>query len=67
VRRYESALRLRVLPVLGARRLTDIERADLQALVDRMVVDGDGASTIRNALLPVRAIYRRASVAATSR
>jgi len=62
VRSYESALRLRVLPELGARRLTDVERADLQALVDRMVVDGDGASTIRNALLPVRAIYRRALV-----
>jgi len=62
VRSYESALRLRVLPDLGARRLGDVERADLQALVDRMVVDGDGASTIRNALLPVRAIYRRALV-----
>jgi integrase len=62
VRSYESALRLRVLPELGARRLTDVERADLQALVDRLVVDGHGASTIRNALLPVRAIYRRALV-----
>lgn len=60
VRSYETALRLRVLPDLGARRLTDIERADLQALVDRLVTAGDGASTIRNALLPVRAIYRRA-------
>ncbi len=62
VRSYDSALRLRVLPELGARRLTDIERADLQALVDRMVIDGHGASTIRNALLPVRANYRRALV-----
>ncbi len=60
VRSYETALRLRVLPDLGTRRLTDIERRDLQALVDRLVVAGDGASTIRNALLPVRAIYRRA-------
>ena len=60
VRSYETALRLRVLPDLGARRLTDIERRDLQALVDRLVGAGDGASTIRNALLPVRAIYRRA-------
>lgn len=60
VRSYNAGLPLRVLPDLGARRLTDIERSDLQSLVDRMVVDGDGASTIRNALLPVRAIYRRA-------
>jgi integrase len=60
VRSYDSALRLRVLPALGARRLTDIERADLQALVDRLVTAGDGPSTVRNALLPLRAIYRRA-------
>ncbi len=52
--------RLRVLPNLGARRLTDIERRDVQALVDRRVAVGDGASTIGNALLPLRAIYRRA-------
>lgn len=62
VRSYEAALRLRVLPDLGARRLTDIERADLQALVDGLVTAGDGASTIRNALMPLRAIYRRALV-----
>jgi len=62
VRSYAGSLRLRVLPDLGARRLTDVERSDLQRLVDRMVVAGDGASTIRNALMPVRAIYRRALV-----
>jgi integrase len=48
-------------PELGAHRLTDIRRRDIQALVDRWAVAGDmSASTIRNTLDPLRAIYRRA-------
>jgi integrase len=62
VRGYEQALRLRVLPDFGSVALGDIGRPDLQALVDRMLRDGQGASTIRNTLLPVRAIFRRALV-----
>src|SRR5439155_3180081 len=60
IRTYEQALRLRVVPALGAARLTDIRRADLQALIDRLLADDHDPSTIRNTLLPVRAIYRRA-------
>jgi integrase len=62
VRGYEQALRLRVLPDLGAVALGDLQRPDLQALIDRMLLDGRTASTIRNTLLPVRAIFRRALV-----
>ena len=60
IRGYEQALRLRVLPQLGAARLTDIRRADLQAFVDRLLAAGHEPSTIRNTLLPVRVIFRRA-------
>jgi integrase len=60
VRGYEQALRLRVLPELGATQLSKIRRAELQALVDRLLVAGHNPSTIRNTLLPVRAIFRRA-------
>lgn len=60
IRGYEQALRLRVLPDLGAVTLTDLRRSDLQALVDRMLERGMEPSTIRNTLLPVRAIFRRA-------
>ncbi len=60
VRGYEQALRLRVLPELGAAQLSKIRRAELQALVDRMLVEGHNPSTIRNTLLPVRSIFRRA-------
>lgn len=59
IRAYEQALRLRVLPELGGTRLADIRRADLQGFIDRLLADGHGPSTIRNTLLPVRAIFRR--------
>jgi integrase len=60
VRGYEQALRLRVLPELGRLRLSDVRRADLQGFVDRLLSDGHDPSTIRNTLMPVRAISRRA-------
>jgi integrase len=37
-----------------------VRRVDLQDLVDRLLADGADASTIRNTLMPLRAIYRRA-------
>src|SRR4051812_42728677 len=40
IRGYEQALRLRVLPAFGAARLAEIRRADLQALIDRLLTDG---------------------------
>jgi hypothetical protein len=60
IRGYEQALRLRVLPELGELTLAEMQRADLQAFVDRLLEDEYDPSTIRNTLLPVRAIFRRA-------
>jgi integrase len=60
LRGYESALRLHLLPTLGGLRLSDLERNDLQDLVDRMLGQGADPSTIRNALMPLRAICGRA-------
>jgi integrase len=51
-------LKLRVLPELGARRLADVHRGDLQAFVRRMVGEGLAASTIHNSIMPLRAIFR---------
>jgi integrase len=50
-----------ILPQLGRRRLSAVTRNDLQDLVDKLVADGSSASTVRNAILPLRAIYRRAT------
>jgi len=60
VRSYEAAMRLKVLPTLGSKRLGDVTRTDLQDLADKLLAEGAQPSTIAGALMPVRAIYRRA-------
>ena len=60
VRSYEAALRLHILPELGARKLASVERFEVQHLADELVGAGRTPSTIRNALMPLRVIYRRA-------
>ena len=59
LRGYERGWR-KIDPELGPHRLTDVRRADVQALVDRWAAAGMKPSTIRNALDPLRTIYRRA-------
>jgi integrase len=60
VRSYDEALRLRILPALGDRRLSDVTRADVQDIADRLTGEGLAASTVSNQLDPLRVIYRRA-------
>lgn len=60
LRSYETSMRLRVLPTLGAAKLSDVSRLDLQDIADRLLADGLDPSTVRNALMPLRAVYRRA-------
>jgi len=60
VRSYDEALKLRILPAIGSRRLTDVEREDVQELADRLTAEGLSASTVQNQLDPLRVIYRRA-------
>jgi len=60
IRGYERGLRLRVLPELGDRKLTDITRSDVQNLADRLTGDGLSAPTVLNTLDPLRRIYDRA-------
>ena len=59
VRTYDQALRLRVLPMFGARKLSEIRRSDLQDFVDVLIGEGHAASTIQMTFMPVRAIFRR--------
>jgi integrase len=60
IRSYEAALRDRIYPDLGAHRLGSIQRVDVQDLADRLLAEGRDASTIRNAIMPLRVVYRRA-------
>ena len=60
IRNYERGLRLRILPELGSRKLSDITRTDLQDFVDGLVARGECGATIEATVIPLRAIYRRA-------
>jgi integrase len=60
LRGYDRALTLRLLPHLGDIRLSEVARNDVQDLVDRLVSEGLDPSTIRNTVMPLRAIFRRA-------
>jgi integrase len=58
LRGYRYYLAEHVLPDLGAARASEVRRADLQALVDRLVGQGIAGLSVRNALNPLRAVYR---------
>lgn len=60
IRGYDAALKHRILPDLGASKLSDVGRQDVQDLADRMLAKGADPSTIRNAIMPLRVIFRRA-------
>ncbi len=60
LRGYEQALREYVYPALGSAKVQDVRAGDVQRLVDELVGRDLGPSTVRNALLPLRALCRRA-------
>jgi integrase len=60
VRSYDDVLRLHVLDELGDRRFSTIRRNDLQDLADRLLASGMKPITVQGALMPLRAMYRRA-------
>lgn len=60
IRAYEIAFRLRVVPVLGGMRLSQVTRGDVQDLVDGLVAANARPSTIVVTASAVRVIYKRA-------
>jgi integrase len=60
VRAYRQALNHRALPHLGTKRLTSITQLMLQDFADELSAKGLSPSSVRNTLLPLRAIFRRA-------
>lgn len=60
IRSYEAAMRARVLPDLGGAKVAGLTRVQVQDLADRLLAEGLDPSTIRNVLMPLRALYRRA-------
>jgi integrase len=59
-RGYAQVLRERVVPEFGGARLGDVHRADVQRFADALLAEGLSPSRIRNVLMPLRVIFRRA-------
>ena len=60
IRDYERQLRLYIEPELGAKKLSDLSRVEVQDFADRILATGLDPSTVKNCLMPLRVIYRRA-------
>jgi integrase len=60
IRGYDQALRRHIYPALGGAKLAELHRNQVQDLVERLADDGADPSTIRNAIMPLRVICRRA-------
>jgi integrase len=63
LRGYRQALDDVLLPALGPKRLSEITRGELHRLVQRLTREGRKPSTVRNVMLPLRAIFRDAMAA----
>jgi integrase len=59
IRSYSQASE-RLKEHFGSVRLADVARNDLQDLIDRLVADGAEGQTVRNVLMPLRVVVRRA-------
>lgn len=59
-RTYSYAVRDVLTPRLGHLRLHEVRRRDVQRIVDDLRGDGASASQVRNAIDPLRVLYRRA-------
>jgi integrase len=60
LRGYRQAFIDRVVPAVGHFKVSALTTSDLQKVVDDWQAEGHAASTIRNSLRPLQAIYRRA-------
>lgn len=60
IRTHEGDLERYVLPRIGTVRLDQLRRRDVQALVDHLIGKGLSGSKVRNAVMPLRVICRRA-------
>ena len=63
LRGYRQALEDALLPALGPKRLSEIRRGELHRLAQQLTRDGAKSSTVRNLLVPLRAIFRDALAA----
>jgi integrase len=59
LREYDRAMRLRVVPELGHKRASDVDRAHLLDLKEQLLGGSVTDSTVANTFRPLQALYRR--------
>lgn len=60
IRGYRAALEARIFPALGSRKLDAVTVIDVQDFADDLRAEGLSPSSVRNLLMPLRVLYRRA-------
>src|SRR5215218_3763014 len=60
VRSYERAVAMIAASPIGAVRVTEVRRRDVQVLVDELLAAGAAPASVSNVLNPLQAFYRRA-------
>jgi integrase len=58
LRSYRSSYEANVQPLIGGRKISTLTRRDIQAVVDEAKARGLAPATVRNALLPLRLMFR---------
>ncbi len=56
-RSYETSLRLHIYPLIGGKKVAALKRVEVQEVVDKLDLTCS-ASTVKNALNPLRAMFR---------
>jgi integrase len=59
IRGYKLSFETRIIPRFGVMKISELSRAEIQDLVDELLAQGKAPSTVRNAIMPLRALYRR--------
>ncbi len=59
IRGYKLSFDSQIIPRFGALKISELSRAEIQDLVDELLAKCKAPRTVRNAVMPLRALYRR--------
>jgi integrase len=59
IRSYAQSIE-KLRPVFGSTRVSELTRNDVQDYIDELVAEGQRGQTVRNTIMPLRVLYRRA-------
>jgi integrase len=59
IRGYKLSFDSQIIPRFGTLKISELARPEIQDMVDELLAKGKAPSTVRNAVMPLRALYRR--------